>query len=54
MITLQKISRKPVFVSQEKMVSSLLKEMKGRKTHIAIVIDEHEGVEGIVTMEDLL
>jgi CBS domain containing-hemolysin-like protein len=36
------------------MVSSLLKEMKGRKTHMAIVIDEHGGVEGLVTLEDLL
>ena len=53
-ITLQQISRKPVFASQEKMVSSLLKEMKGRKTHMAIVVDEHGGVEGLVTLEDLL
>lgn len=52
--TLEQISRKPVFVSQEKMVSSLLKEMKGRKTHMAIVIDEHGGVEGLVTLEDLI
>ncbi len=36
------------------MVSSLLKEMKGRKTHMAIVVDEHGGVEGLVTLEDLL
>lgn len=54
MIPLEKIVRKPVFVSQEKRVSSLLKEMKGRKTHMAIVIDEHGGVEGLVTLEDLL
>lgn len=54
MKTLQQISRKPVFASQEKMVSSLLKEMKGRKTHMAIVIDEHGGVEGLVTLEDLI
>lgn len=54
MKTLEEIARKPVFVSQEKMVSSLLREMKGRKTHIAIVIDEHGGVEGLVTLEDLL
>ena len=53
-ITLEQISRKPVFASQEKMVSSLLKEMKGRKTHMAIVVDEHGGVEGLVTLEDLL
>ena len=54
LVTLEEISRKPVFASQEKMVSSLLKEMKGRKTHMAIVIDEHGGVEGLVTLEDLL
>ncbi len=54
MVNLEQIARKPVFASQEKMVSSLLKEMKGRKTHMAIVIDEHGGVEGLVTLEDLL
>jgi putative hemolysin len=54
MNTLKQISREPVFASQEKMVSALLKEMKGRKTHMAIVIDEHGGVEGLVTLEDLI
>ena len=52
--TLEKISRKPIFVSQEKMVSDLLKEMQGRQTHMAIVVDEFGGVEGCVTLEDLL
>jgi len=54
MTNLEQIARKPVFASQEKMVSSLLKEMQGRKTHMAIVVDEHGGVEGLVTLEDLL
>jgi len=54
MVSLEQISRKPVFASQEKMVSSLLKEMQGRRTHMAIVIDEHNGVEGLVTLEDLV
>jgi putative hemolysin len=54
MVTLEQLARKPVFASQEKMVSSLLKEMKGRKTHMAFVIDEHGGVEGLVTLEDLI
>lgn len=52
--TLGEISRKPVFVPQERKMSSLLKEMKKRKIHIAIVIDEHGGVDGIVTLEDLI
>ncbi len=54
MTALDQMAREPVFASQEKLVSSLLKEMKGRKTHMAIVIDEHGGVEGLVTLEDLL
>jgi len=54
MASLEQISRTAVFASQEKMVSALLKEMKGRKTHMAIVVDEHGGVEGLVTLEDLL
>jgi len=54
MITLQQIARKPIYVSQEKRVSDLLKEMQGRQTHMAIVLDEFGGVEGCVTLEDLL
>ena len=54
MINLQQLARKPIFVSQEKKVSDLLKEMQGRKAHMAIVLDEFEGVEGCVTLEDLL
>ena len=53
-ISLDSIMREPIFVSQEKMVSDLLKEMQGRQTHMAIVVDEFGGVEGCVTLEDLL
>ncbi len=54
MKSMEQMARKPVFASQEKMVSDLLKEMKGRKIHMAIVVDEHGGVEGLVTLEDLI
>jgi len=53
-ITLEQVMREPFFVSQEKKVSDLLKEMQGRKAHMAIVIDEFSGVEGCVTLEDLV
>ena len=52
--SLGEIARKPVFVPEERTVSLLLKEMRDLKTHIAIVLDEHGGVDGLVTMEDLL
>ena len=54
LISLQQIARKPIFVSQEKRISDLLKEMQGRQTHMAIVLDEFGGVEGCVTLEDLI
>ena len=52
--TLGEIARKPVFVPQERTVNSVLKDMKSFKTHIAIVIDEHSSVRGLVTLEDLI
>jgi CBS domain containing-hemolysin-like protein len=53
-INLKELARKPIFVSQEKKVSDLLREMQGRKAHMAIVLDEFGGVEGCVTLEDLV
>lgn len=54
MLSLESIGRKPIFVSQEQRISKLLLEMQGRQTHMAIVVDEFGGVEGCVTLEDLL
>jgi len=46
--------REPIYVSQEKQMSSLLKQMQAKNMHMAIVVDEFGGVEGIVTLEDLI
>ena len=43
-----------VFVSPAIKISDLLKKMQQVKTHIAIVIDEYGGTEGLVTMEDII
>lgn len=42
------------FVPQTKLVNELLKEFQAKKIHMAIVVDEHGGVAGLVTMEDVL
>ena len=48
------ILREPYFVPENKLLSDLLKEMKEKKTHLAVVTDEYGGTAGIVTIEDIL
>ena len=46
---------RPAFIVPEsKRVDELLDEFRQRRTQIAIVVDEHGGTEGLVTMEDVL
>ena len=51
---LRDIMREPYFIPGTKSINDLLKEFKQRKLHLAIVLDEHGGVNGAVTLEDLL
>ncbi len=48
------LMRTPYFVPNSIMISRLLREMQRRKVHMAIVVDEHGGVDGLVTIEDIL
>lgn len=43
-----------VFVAETMKISLLLKKMQTLKTHIAIIVDEYGGTEGLVTMEDII
>jgi putative hemolysin len=49
-----KLIRDPFFVPESKKINDLLKEFQEKKIHLAIVVDEYGGTEGIVTMEDIL
>jgi CBS domain containing-hemolysin-like protein len=47
-------ARKPLFVPQSKNVAELLQEMRAKRVHLAIVLDEYGGTAGVVTIEDIL
>lgn len=51
---LDAVIRKPYVVPPNKNASVLLKEMRERRIHLALVGDEYGGIDGLVTMEDLI
>jgi putative hemolysin len=53
-IVLRKLLRPIHFVPEQKKIGDLLKDFQQRRTHMAVVIDEHGSVTGLVTLEDLL
>jgi len=53
-VVLRKIVHPIHLVPETKKVGALLKELQKRRTHMALVIDEHGSLVGLVTMEDLL
>ena len=52
--SLPAILRKPLMVAPQIPVLDLLWQMRQRRTHLALVIDEYGGVDGLVTIEDLV
>ena len=50
----ENVVREPFFVPESKKIDDLLKEIKERKIHLVIVVDEYGGTSGIVTLEDVL
>jgi len=53
-VVLRQILHPAHFVPESKKVGLLLRDLQKRRTHMAIVIDEHGSVTGLVTLEDLL
>lgn len=51
---LEELMLEPFFVPETKRLAELLTEFQGRHVQMALVVDEHGGTEGLVTLEDLL
>ncbi len=52
--SLAKILRKPLLVAPQIGVLDLLMQMRQTRTHLALVVDEYGGIDGLVTIEDLV
>ena len=50
----QNLLRDPYFVPETRRIDDLLEDFRKKKIHIAIVIDEYGGTQGIVTLEDII
>lgn len=53
-LDVKQIMKKPYFIPESKKLDSLLQEFKVKKSHMAVVVDEHGGIAGIVTLEDVV
>jgi magnesium and cobalt transporter len=53
-LTLRDLVRPAVFIPETKRLNVLLQEFRSKRNHIAVVIDEHGGITGLVTLEDIL
>ena len=53
-VDVRELMYKPLIIPRNHQVLDLLKEFKESRIHIAVIIDEYGGTEGIVTMEDIL
>ncbi|CAN1556873.1 CorC Putative Mg2+ and Co2+ transporter CorC [Burkholderiaceae bacterium] len=53
-LTLRDLVRPAVFIPETKRLNVLLQEFRSNRNHIAVVIDEHGGITGLVTLEDVL
>jgi len=54
MFTLKEVIRPAYFVSTTQKIDDLLRELKREAVHFAVVLDEHGGVDGVITIEDLI
>ncbi len=52
--TIKALIRQPLYVPESMGVLDLLADMRAHQTHLAIVIDEYSGTDGLITIEDLV
>ncbi|NLH63458.1 MAG: HlyC/CorC family transporter [Erysipelotrichaceae bacterium] len=51
---IRRIIKPVIYTSPNTRISTLLKQLQGAKLHLAVVLDEYGGTEGIITLEDII
>jgi magnesium and cobalt transporter len=51
---IEPILREPFFVPETKRINDLLNDLRTKKSHLAVIVDEYGGTAGIVTIEDII
>ena len=53
-VNISTLLRQPIFISPTMRLLDLLQEMRLRRLHLALVVDEYGGTDGLITIEDLV
>jgi len=53
-LDLRRLARPPFLVPEMRLIQDLLLDFQRQKQHLALVVNEHGGVDGLVTLEDIL
>lgn len=48
------IMNQPLYITENRKISDILKQMQRKKVHMAVVLDQYGGTEGICTLEDII
>ncbi len=54
MTSIKEIIKNILYITPNKKISSLLRDLQQAKSHMAVVVDEYGGTEGLVTLEDII
>ena len=54
MVDLKAVTKEVIYTTANTKISDLMRVLQANKTHLAVIVDEYGGTEGIVTLEDIL
>ena len=53
-LSIREIMSEPIYITESRKISDVLRIMQRKKTHMAVIVDQYGGTEGICTLEDII